>query len=85
MNKNIDVFTWLIKDLQGVDKDIIEHMLDMDERVTSKKQRLRKMSNKKAKAVKAEVQRIQDAKIIREVMYPLWLANTIPVKKKKKK
>jgi SOS response regulatory protein OraA/RecX len=75
----------LIKDLQGVDKDIIEHMLDMDERVTSEKQRLRKMSNKKAKAVKAEVQRNQDAKIIREVMYPLWLANTIPVKKKKKK
>jgi hypothetical protein len=28
------------------------------------------------------VQGLQDAKVIREVMYPVWLANTIPVKKK---
>jgi hypothetical protein len=40
------------------------------------------MSEEKAKAVEAEVQRLQDAKVIREVMYPVWLANTIPVKKK---
>jgi hypothetical protein len=28
------------------------------------------------------VQRLQDAKLIREVKYPVWLANTVPVKKK---
>jgi hypothetical protein len=37
------------------------------------------------KAVEAEVQRLQDVKVIREVLYPVWLANTIPVKKKKGK
>jgi hypothetical protein len=37
---------------------------------------------KKVKAVEAEVQRLQDAKVIREVKYPVWLANTVPVKKK---
>jgi hypothetical protein len=31
------------------------------------------------------VQRLQDAKVIREVMYPVWLANTVPVKKKNRK
>jgi hypothetical protein len=40
------------------------------------------MSEEKVKAVEAEVQRLQDAKVIREVKYPVWLANTIPVKKK---
>jgi hypothetical protein len=40
------------------------------------------MSEEKVKAIKAEVQRLQDAKVIREVKYPVWLANTIPVKKK---
>jgi hypothetical protein len=40
------------------------------------------MSDEKAAAVKAEVQRLLDAKVIREVKYPTWLANTIPVKKK---
>jgi hypothetical protein len=34
------------------------------------------------KAVEAEVQRLQDAKVIREVKYLVWLANAVPVKKK---
>jgi hypothetical protein len=43
------------------------------------------MSEEKVKAVEAEVQRLQDAKVIREVLYPLWLANTVPMKKKNEK
>jgi hypothetical protein len=33
-------------------------------------------------AVKSKVQRLLDATIIREVIYPKWLANTVSVKKK---
>jgi hypothetical protein len=40
------------------------------------------MSDDKVAAVKAEVQRLLDANVIREVKYPTWLANTVPVKKK---
>jgi hypothetical protein len=47
-----------------------------------KKQKLRKMSKEKIKVVEAEVQRLQDAKVIKEVKYPVWLANTVPVRKK---
>jgi hypothetical protein len=82
LNKNKDVFAWSAKDLQGVDRDIIEHTLETDEKIMPKKQKLRKMSEEKVKAVEAEVQRLQDAKVIREVLYPVWLANTLPVKKK---
>jgi polyhydroxyalkanoate synthesis regulator phasin len=82
LNKNKDVFAWSSKDLQGVDRDIIEHTLETDEKITLKKQKLKKMSEEKVKAVEAEVQRLQDVKVIREVLYPVWLANTIPVKKK---
>jgi hypothetical protein len=82
LNKNKDVFAWSAKDLQGVDRDIIEHALDTDEKITPNKWKLRKMSKEKAKAVEAEVQRLQDAKVIREVMYPVWLANIVLVKKK---
>jgi hypothetical protein len=81
LNKNKDVFAWSAKDLQGVDKDIIEHTLETDEKIVPKKQKLRKMSKENVKAVEAEVQRLQDAKVIREVKYPVWLANTVPVKK----
>jgi hypothetical protein len=68
--------------LPGVDRDIIEHTLETDEKIVPKKQKLRKMSEEKVKAVEAEVQRVQDAKVIREVKYPVWMANTVPVKKK---
>jgi hypothetical protein len=40
------------------------------------------MSDDKVVAVKSEVQRLLDATVICEVMYPKWLANTVPVKKK---
>jgi hypothetical protein len=82
LNKNKDVLAWSAKDLQGVDRDIIEHALETDEKIPPKKQKLRKMSEEKVKAVEAEVQRLQDAQVIREVNYPIWLANTVPVKKK---
>jgi hypothetical protein len=82
LNKNKDVFAWSAKDLQGVDRDIIEHTLETDEKIMPKKQKLWKMPEEKVKAVEAEVQRLQDVKVIREVKYPVWLANTVPVKKK---
>jgi hypothetical protein len=85
LNKNKDVFTWSAKDLQGGDRDIIEHTLEIDEKITPKKQKLRKMSKEKVKAIEAEVQRLQDAKVIKEVLYSVWLANTVPVKKKNRK
>jgi hypothetical protein len=44
LNRNKDVFAWSAKDLQGVDKDIIEHALQTDEKIPPKKQKLRKMS-----------------------------------------
>jgi len=40
------------------------------------------MADEKVAAVKAEVQRLLDANVIREVKYPTWPANTVPVKKK---
>jgi hypothetical protein len=73
LNRNNDVFAWSAKDLQGVDRNIIEHALETNERIAPKKQKLRKMSEEKVKEVEAEVQRLQDAKVIREVKYPVWL------------
>jgi hypothetical protein len=69
LDKNKDVFTWSAKDLQGVDRDIIEHALETDKKIPPKKQKLRK--EEKVKVVEAEVQRLQDAQVIREVKYPV--------------
>jgi hypothetical protein len=82
VQKNKDMFAWSAKDLTGVDRSFIEHRLNIDPSVKMQRQKLRKMSDDKVIAVKSEVQRLLDASIIREVMYPKWLANTVPVKKK---
>jgi hypothetical protein len=47
LNKNKDVFAWSAKDLQGVDRDIIEHTLETNEKIPPKKQKLRKCLKKK--------------------------------------
>jgi hypothetical protein len=80
--KNKDVFAWSTSDLCGVSREINEHRLDIDPSVRPKKQKLRKMCDDKVAAVRVEVQRLLDGNIIREVKFPTWLANTMPVKKK---
>jgi hypothetical protein len=82
LQQNKDVFAWSAKDLTGVDRSFIEHRLNIDPSVKPQRQKLSKMSDDKVIAVKSEVQRLLDATVIREVMYPKWLANTVPVKKK---
>jgi hypothetical protein len=69
----------------GISRDIIEHRLQVSPSGGPKKQNLRKMSEEKVEAAKAEVQRLLDAGFIREVVYPLWLANVVMVRKKNDK
>jgi hypothetical protein len=78
---NKDVFAWSANDLCGVNRDVIEHSLNVDPSFRPRKQRLRKMSDDKAEGARNEVKRLLSAGVIREVKYPEWLANTVMVKK----
>jgi hypothetical protein len=82
LQNNKDVFAWSAKDLTGVDRGFIKHRLNIDASVKPRRQKIRKMSGDKVVAVKSEVQRLLDASVIREVMYPKWLANTVSIKKR---
>jgi hypothetical protein len=78
---NKDVFAWSANDLCGVNRDVIEHSLNVDPAIIPRKQRLRKMSDDKAEGARNEVKRLLSAGVIKEVTYPEWLANTVMVKK----
>jgi hypothetical protein len=65
----------------SVVSDVIEHSLNVDPSFRPRKQRLRKMSDDKAEGAWNEVKRLLSARVIREVKYPEWLANTAMVKK----
>ena len=53
--KNKDVFAWSASDLKGVSRDIIQHSLDINPKMKSRKQRERKMLEDRILAVKAKV------------------------------
>ena len=82
LRSNKDVFVWSSNDLGGVNRDIIEHQLDIDPKFKPKKQNLRKIAEDRVQAAKAEVQRLLNAKVIREVQFTTWLANIVMVRKK---
>jgi hypothetical protein len=71
----------VINDLCGVNRDVIEHSLNVDPSFRPRKQRLQKMSEDKAEGARNELKRLLSAGVIREVKYPEWLANTVMVKK----
>jgi hypothetical protein len=53
--------------LTGVHRSVIEHALNTDPKVKPKLQRQRPMSDVRVKSAEAEVQKLLDARIIREV------------------
>jgi hypothetical protein len=67
---NKDVFAWSATDLCGVNRDVIEHSLNVDPSFRPRKQKLRKMSDDKAEGAQNEVKRLPSAGVIREVKYP---------------
>jgi hypothetical protein len=78
---NKDVFAWPTNDLCGVNRDVIEHSLNVDPTIRTRKKKLRKMCEDKAKGARNEVKRLLSAGVIREVTYLEWIANTVMVKK----
>jgi hypothetical protein len=70
LDKIRDVFTWSTVDLIGVSRDITEHRMQVTPNMKPRKHRLHKMSEEKVEAAMADVQRLLDARFIREVTYP---------------
>lgn len=64
-----------------MDRAIIEHSLAVRPEVKPVKQKLRKIPANRAEAAKAEVQKLLEAGVIREVHHPKWLANPVLVRK----
>jgi hypothetical protein len=62
---NKDVFAWLANDLCGVNRDVIEHSLNVDLTIRPRKQKLRKMSDDKAEGAQNNVKRLLIAGVIR--------------------
>jgi len=68
----------------GVSPKVIIHRLNTNLTFRPIRQKGERSSPQHSEAVIDEIQKLLEAKSIREVMYSTWLANTIIVKKKKR-
>ena len=82
LRKNVDVFAWDTYDTPGIDLNFICHHLNVDPSVTPKKQPPRRPSKEHVDAIRDEVRKLKQARAIKVVFYPEWLANTVVLKKK---
>nr|GEW23937.1 reverse transcriptase domain-containing protein [Tanacetum cinerariifolium] len=64
-------------DMTGVSRSVAEHRLNIREGYSPVRQKKRGQAPERAKAIQAEVQKLVDAGIMREVYYHDWLSNPI--------
>ena len=78
---NMEVFAWKQEDMGGIDPVVITHRLNISPSFKPVKQKRRSFALERQKAINEEVNKLLQAKAIREVEYPDWLANVVLVKK----
>nr|GEY19782.1 reverse transcriptase domain-containing protein [Tanacetum cinerariifolium] len=81
LKKNLDIFVWQPSDMTGVPRSVAEHRLNIQEGYTPVRQKKMGQAPERARAIQAEVQKLVDAGIMREVYYHDWLSNPVMVKK----
>ena len=77
LKQNVEVFAWKQEDMRGIDPAVITHKLN----VKPVKHKRRSLAPERQKAINEEVSKLLQARAIREVDYPDWLANVVLVKK----
>ena len=80
LKQNKDVFVWKQGDMGGIDPAIITHRLSVSPSFKPVKQK-RSFASERQKAINEEVDKLLQARAIREVEYLEWLANVVLVKK----
>ncbi|XP_009396745.1 uncharacterized protein LOC103981730 [Musa acuminata AAA Group] len=79
--RNADMFTWSSKDMLGIDPGVTQHHLNIHPEARPVKQKPRKFTPDRQKAISDEVNHLREAGFIIEVKYPQWLPNVVLVKK----
>ncbi|XP_027158086.1 uncharacterized protein LOC113759712 [Coffea eugenioides] len=76
-----EIFAWSADDMPGVPPELAVHKLHVDPNARPVKQKKRNFAPERNEVVKEEVGKLLEAKIVKEIYYPTWLANPVLVKK----
>lgn len=70
LQRNQDIFTWSLMNLIGVDQDIMKLHLHISANAHLIKQKRCHFNQEKDKVIREEVQKLLEAKNVRDVQYP---------------
>ncbi|KAG9458311.1 hypothetical protein H6P81_002819 [Aristolochia fimbriata] len=77
-----DIFAWSYTEMPSLDPRVAVHKLAVHSSVRPVKQSQRRFRPELVPEIEKEVDKLIAANFIREVKYPSWIANIVPVKKK---
>ncbi|KAM2686311.1 hypothetical protein EV2_009212 [Malus domestica] len=81
LQENTEVFAWSYEDMPGISPDIICYRLSINPKTKPVRQKRKYCDAERYKAMKAEVEKLKGISFVREVNYPMWVANVVLVKK----
>jgi hypothetical protein len=82
LRANADIFVWSPSEMPGIPREVAEHSLDILPHSHAVQQRLRRFDEERRQAIGVELRKLLEARFIKEVFHPTWLANPVLVKKK---
>jgi hypothetical protein len=77
-----DIFAWSYKEMPGIDPSIVVHEIKTYPEAKPVRQRLRPVHQRKAAAIKLEVEKLLKAGFIYPVALTEWVSNPVPIDKK---
>ena len=80
-----NIFAWAHADMKGIHPSITSHKLNVLPTARPIRQKVRRFHPDRQKIIRNEIDKLLEAKFIREVDYPDWLANVVVVPKKEGK
>ncbi|KAM2543211.1 hypothetical protein TB2_022558 [Malus domestica] len=81
LQENTEVFAWSYEDMPGISSDIIYHRLSINLKTKPVRQKRKSYDAEQYEAMKVEVEKLKGIGFVREVNYPMWVANVVFVKR----
>nr|GEW72434.1 reverse transcriptase domain-containing protein [Tanacetum cinerariifolium] len=81
LRRNLDVFAWRPTDMTRVPRHIVEHRINIRKGCLPVRQKKRGQAPNRNKEIYEEVEKLVDARTMKEVHYHSWLSNMEIVKK----
>ncbi|CAL9000917.1 unnamed protein product, partial [Prunus brigantina] len=83
LRQHAEVFAWSYDDMPGISPDVIIHKLSISPTCKPVRQKRRSYDTERYEAMRNEVDKLKAIGFIREATYPVWLANSVMVRKAK--